>query len=57
MSHSDEGKRLFKELKAARQAWVKEGMSPAMEAIKAGHYDEVETCPADQDQSDIECRD
>lgn len=41
-SHSDEGKRLFKEVNAARQTWVKEGMSPAMEAIKAGHYDEVE---------------
>ena len=41
-SHSEEGKRLFKEVNEARQTWVKEGMSPAMEAIKAGHYDEVE---------------
>ena len=40
--HSDEGKRLFKELKEARQAWVKDGMTPAMEAIKAGHYEDVE---------------
>jgi methyl-accepting chemotaxis protein len=41
-THSDAGKQLFKELNEARQAWVKEGMGPAMEALKAGHYEEVE---------------
>lgn len=40
--HSDEGKRLLKEVTEARQAWMKEGMSPAIEAIKAGRYEEVE---------------
>jgi methyl-accepting chemotaxis protein len=40
--HNEEGKKLFQELKSARQNWVKNGMSPAMEAIKSGHYDEVE---------------
>ncbi len=39
---NEEDKKLFGELKEARLRWVKEGMSPAMEAIKAGHYDEVE---------------
>ncbi len=40
--HSAEGKRLFQEVKDARNAWVKDGMSPALEALKAGKYDEVE---------------
>jgi methyl-accepting chemotaxis protein len=40
--HSVEGKRLFQEVTDARNAWVKEGMTPALESLKAGRYDEVE---------------
>ncbi|MDO8988240.1 MAG: methyl-accepting chemotaxis protein [Sideroxyarcus sp.] len=40
--HSDEGKRLYQEVKDARNAWVKEGMNPVIESLKAGRYEEVE---------------
>ena len=41
-THSESGKKLLKELNDARHAWVNEGMNPELEAIKGGHYEEVE---------------
>ena len=41
-SHSEEGKRLVREFGEKRDVFVKEGLLPALEAVKAEHYNEAE---------------